>query len=204
MLHGWTGDVDSMWVFANRLPADAWLVALQAPFSSARGGYSWRDESLRPAPPVETLTSNYPIRQLPSFEELRPAAESVLSILTHDHFPGGETTDNNLLVFDVVGFSQGGALAFALALMQPARVRKLVGLSTFVPPGADVLALRTPLVNHPVLIAHGSQDTIVPPAIARQAAALLEQAGAEVAYCESDVGHKLGSDCFFALEKFMQ
>ena len=52
MLHGWTGDVNSMWVFTNRLPMNAWIIAPQAPFASTRGGYSWRDEQLRPAPAI--------------------------------------------------------------------------------------------------------------------------------------------------------
>jgi phospholipase/carboxylesterase len=204
LLHGWTGDINSMWVFAGRLPKTAWLVAPQAPFISMRGGYSWRDENLRPAPALETDPDAAATRRLPSLEELRPAANDLLAILTTTHFPGGETQDGHRLIVDLVGFSQGGALAFSLALLYPDRVRRIAGLSTFMPPGADVLTLREPFMNLPVFIAHGSLDTIVPPFIARQAVAMLEQAGADVAYCESDVGHKLGRDCFFALENFMR
>ena len=204
MLHGWTGDVNSMWVFANRLPTTAWVIAPQAPFTSSRGGYTWRDEHLRPAPSIENLTDSSLARSLPSFEELSPAAHRLGELLVDKNFPGGETLDGEKLVFDVVGFSQGGALAFTLAFLYPDRVRRMAGLSTFMPPGGDVLAIRSPLTNHRVLIAHGSQDTIVPPLIARKTASLLEQAGADVAYCENDVGHKLGSDCFHALENFMR
>lgn len=203
MLHGWTGDVNSMWVFAKRLPESAWLIAPQAPYVSARGGYSWRDERLRPPTALFDGEENTP-RRYPTFSELSPAAEALISILTVANFPGGETNEKQELVFEIIGFSQGGALAFTLALLYPDRVRRLVGLSTFMPPEAEVVALRSPFMNLPVLVAHGSQDTIVPPALARQAATLLEQAGAEVAYCESDVGHKLGSECFYALERFMR
>lgn len=202
MLHGWTGDVNSMWVFARRLPEDCWVIAPQAPFVSSRGGYSWRDESLRSPTIVYNINSTSP-RIYPSLSELSPAGESLISILTVSNFPGGATRDGRNLIFDVIGFSQGGALAYAMALQHPDRVHRLVGLSTFMPSGADVLALRAPFNNLPALIAHGTQDTIVPPMLARQAATVLEQAGAEVAYCESEVGHKLGSDCFYALEKFM-
>lgn len=205
LLHGWTGDVNSMWVFANRMPHDAWLVAPQAPYPSARGGFSWRDETLRPPQQNEELTSGSQVqRRLPSFEELLPASERLLSILDTGHFPGCEALDDRNIRFDVVGFSQGGALAMVLALLHPDRIRRLAGLSTFMPPGGEVLALRSPLQNLPALIAHGSQDSIVPVQIAQQTASLLEQAGAEVGYCESEVGHKLGSDCFYALEKFMR
>ena len=38
---------------------------------------------------------------------------------------------------------------------------------------------------------------------ARASMALLEQAGAQVTYCEDDVGHKLGANCRHALEKYL-
>jgi hypothetical protein len=31
---------------------------------------------------------------------------------------------------------------------------------------------------------------------------LLEQAGAQITYCESEVGHKVSADCLRALETF--
>src|SRR5512143_3327901 len=48
MLHGWTGDENSMWVFASRLPENCWLVAPRAPYLSPLGGFSWRNESNQP------------------------------------------------------------------------------------------------------------------------------------------------------------
>ena len=36
LLHGWTGDENSMWAFARDLPASAWLIAPRAPHCFAR------------------------------------------------------------------------------------------------------------------------------------------------------------------------
>ena len=33
---------------------------------------------------------------------------------------------------------------------------------------------------------------------------LLEQAGAQVTYCEADVGHKVSADCLRGLENFFK
>src|SRR5688500_10784741 len=42
LIHGHTGDENSMWVFARGLPAHYWIVAPRAPHSSSSSGYSWR------------------------------------------------------------------------------------------------------------------------------------------------------------------
>ena len=44
LIHGLTGDENSMWVFARNLPPEYWMAAPRAPHASqmAQGGYSWR------------------------------------------------------------------------------------------------------------------------------------------------------------------
>jgi phospholipase/carboxylesterase len=53
-----------------------------------------------------------------------------------------------------------------------------------------------------VFIAHGTTDNLVPVEMARESANLLKQAGANVTYCEEEVGHKLSAPCFRGLEAF--
>ena len=96
----------------------------------------------------------------------------------------------------LLGFSQGAALACAYALLNPGRVATLAGLAGFLPEAAAELAADGGLAGLPVFLAHGTQDAMVPVALARKSAAILEQAGARVTYCEDDVGHKLSANCF--------
>ena len=42
LLHGWTGDENAMWIFANRLPKNVLLVAPRGIYPTALGGYSWQ------------------------------------------------------------------------------------------------------------------------------------------------------------------
>ncbi len=42
LLHGWTGDENSMWIFARNFPADMWIAAPRALYPAEGGGYSWR------------------------------------------------------------------------------------------------------------------------------------------------------------------
>jgi phospholipase/carboxylesterase len=184
LIHGWTGDENSMWVFSNRLPQDHILIAPRGQHVSPHGGYSW-----------------YPDRdgRWPSIEELRPAAGLLFELLEPRFFPSADLARVRL-----AGFSQGAALSYTLALLQPGRVISLAGLSGFVPEGAQELARKRPLEGMPVFVAHGTLDETVPVERARQGIETLEQAGAEVTYCEDEVGHKLSAACFRGLEKFFQ
>lgn len=182
LLHGWTGDEDAMWVFASRLPQEALLVAPRGLFTTSLGGYSWHPHE---------------IGKWPWVDDFRPVIEELLAILCSDPFPNSDCSSVSM-----VGFSQGAALAFAFGLMFPARVQMIAGLSGFMPEGADAIARNQPLRDKKIFLAHGSQDQIVTVDRARSAVKILESAGAQVSYCEDDVGHKLSASCYQGLQKF--
>jgi phospholipase/carboxylesterase len=104
--------------------------------------------------------------------------------------------------FHIVGFSQGAALGYAFGLYYPRRVLSLGGLSGFMPERAEALINAKRLENVPVFITHGTRDDLVPVEKARQAVRDFQRAGADVFYCEDEVGHKLSSTCFTSLEHF--
>lgn len=196
MLHGWTGDENAMWIFAAKLPPDAWLIAPRGLHALHGGGFSWTNHrSAAAQPPMPTEAA--PQAGLPSLEDFRPAVERLLAWLTPRNFPQA-----NLEKIDLVGFSQGAALAFSLALLHPQRVRSVAALSGFLPLDAQPLIENRPLQGMPVFLAHGSEDAIVPVMLARLAAERLDAAGAQVSYCEDVVGHKLSATCFRSLADF--
>jgi phospholipase/carboxylesterase len=99
------------------------------------------------------------------------------------------------VLFDLVGFSQGAALAYTLTVLYPDSVHRLAALSGFLPAGAETLLLARPVVGKPVFVAHGRQDNLVPVEQARRSVALLKEAGAQITYCETEVGHKVSAEC---------
>lgn len=125
LLHGWTGDENSMWVFVRNFPADFWMVAPRVPYATQPSGYSWR----------------------------------------------------------------------------PLRAGVLAG---FVPMGSESLVAKRPLNGQPFFVAHGTLDEMVPIEYARQSVKILERAGAQVTFCEDEVGHKVSVDCLRALEEFFE
>jgi phospholipase/carboxylesterase len=185
LLHGWTGDENSMWIFTRNFPTDMWIVAPRAPYPAEGGGYSWRP-------------SHRGTRALPTLSDLKPAAESLIRLVDDISVSIGV----NATQFDVAGFSQGGALTNVLSLLYPQRIRKAAVLAGFMPGGVGDLLARRVLAGKPFFVAHGTQDNLVPVERARTSLELLEQAGAQVTFCEAEVGHKVSLECLHGLEAF--
>lgn len=185
LIHGWTGDEHSMWVFAPRLPKHALLIAPRAPYPSNHpeiAGYSWVQER---ADGFSTL------------EMFAPAVAAFETLLAElpAHFPQADFAR-----FGMAGFSQGSAFSVAYATQNAAHVQRLAMLAGFLPEASQ--AALPALSGLPVFIAHGTQDQTVPVARAHAAREQLAAAGAQVRYCESEVGHKLGANCVTELAEF--
>ncbi len=135
---------------------------------------------------------------LPTLSDLKPAAESLIRMV--DDVSASIGVDATQ--FDIAGFSQGGALTNILALLYPQRVRKAAVLAGFMPGGVDDLLARRVLAGKQFFVAHGTQDNLVPVERARTSIELLEQAGAQVTFCEAEVGHKVSLECLHGLEAF--
>ena len=70
------------------------------------------------------------------------------------------------------------------------------------PGGTEKLIASRVLDGKPFFVAHGTQDELITVEQARDSIKLLEQAGAQVIFCEAEVGHKVSRDCLSALESF--
>lgn len=182
LIHGLSGDENSMWIFARNLPSNYTILAPRGIHVAREGGYTWR--KVRPN-----------MRGLPTMEELRPSADTLIG------FVDDWSKSESLLTkkFDVIGFSQGAALTYTLAILHPDRIRALAALSGFIPKGAEDLVASGILAGKPIYVSHGRQDDMVPVELARRSVALLEKSGANVEYCETDGGHKVSVDCFSGL-----
>ncbi len=187
MIHGFTGDENSMWVFARDLPTQYWIVAPRAPHVTEPSGYSWR--------PLQADDFGRP-----SLEQLRPAAEALIKLV--DAYQLSVYPERRRRI-DVMGFSQGGAMSNLLAFLYPERIRKTGILAGFVPSGLDELVAQRPLEGKPFFVAHGTNDETIPIDRARASIEILEQAGAQVTYCEDDVAHKVSLTCLRALKDFL-
>ena len=185
LLHGWTGDEDSMWIFASRLPKEYLLLAPRGLFTTPMGGYSWH-----------RISDN---KIWPSVDDFRPAVNELTSLM--DNWPASAPAAD-FSRFRMAGFSQGGAMAYSFSMLNPKPIIALAGLATFLPEDSAKYLHPMRLKDIPIYISHGVKDNLVPVTRARIAVEQLEQAGAQVQYCESDVGHKLSAEWFKGMEVF--
>ena len=109
MLHGWTGDENSMWIFASRLPKRALIISPRGLFTARENGYSWHDD-------IPTAW--------PWINDFIPAVESLYKEISVRNI-----TDGNFDELNILGFSQGAALAYTMAIMHP---RESVIFSRFI------------------------------------------------------------------------
>lgn len=176
-----------MWVFARSVASSYWIIAPRAPYRAEPSGYSWR----------EGFDSSQFGR--PTVEQLGMGLEALIHFV--DEYAASAGIDAS--TFDVIGFSQGAAVCNMLAFLYPQRIRKTGILAGFVPAGLEQLVSERPLQGKPFFVAHGTKDDTVSIERARESIAILEQAGAQVTYCEDEVGHKVSASCLRALKDFL-
>jgi len=106
--------------------------------------------------------------------------------------------------FALLGFSQGGMMANALALHLRPRLAALASLSSWFP-AALAESLGNPSLDHlPALIQHGTRDPLIDVALARESVELLRRLQASVVYREYDMAHEISGPSLLDLSRFLE
>jgi phospholipase/carboxylesterase len=92
----------------------------------------------------------------------------------------------------LVGFSQGGAVAYHTGLRHSAPLAGIIALSGYVPvPSDDGSAYPKANKSMPIFVAHGTMDQVVPPILADQAVEHLKQQGFSCSYATYAMEHSV-------------
>lgn len=174
LLHGRSGDEKVMWVFANSLPPGWLLVAPRGIKPDPDGGYTWHPRDREEWPPLAQFD----------------AAVTAVTRFIHA-LPTLYKADPTRIY--LMGFSQGAALAYAVALRQPGLVQGIAGLVGFMPE-CVTMGETAVLRDLPVFMAVGKKDPLIPHEIVQRCAATLRAAGASLTYGEYDTGHRLNAE----------
>ena len=104
----------------------------------------------------------------------------------------------------VLGFSQGGMMAYRLALRNPSKFAALVALSTYLPPELkDEVGDPAALQALPTLVQHGRADELIEITRARASVELLRALKVPLTYREYDCGHEITAEGLGALSSFL-
>jgi phospholipase/carboxylesterase len=179
LLHGIGSNEADLFSFASLLDERFFVASVRAPFNLSYGGFAWFELSFAP----QGLSANL----VQAEESHRKLIEFVDEIVAKHNL-------DKRLVF-LAGFSQGAIMSYALMLTRPEKFAGVVAMSgrlvtEFLPNLADAERLR----DFPVLVTHGTLDSVLPIENGRAAKAFLEQLPVELDYREYEMAHQLSED----------
>ncbi len=146
---------------------------LESPIGPNAVGYAWHPMSMGGPPDVEAILS--------SRNRLQQFLDECLK-----RYP----IDQNKLA--ILGFSQGGVMAYSLALAEPQRFAALAVLSSWLPEElVSQLSIADSIQSLPTLVQHGSEDPMIQVGRARDSVERLRQMRLPLTYREYDMGHEI-------------
>jgi len=180
-LHGWGASAHDLLGLAPVLHGGAALVLCpQGPLAFEIGegyvGHGWFELSqARP----------------PSAADITRSADQVRAFLDK----AGERYPIDRRKVVAMGFSQGGVLAYELALRDPGRFAGVVALSSWLPADlADAIPPQPGTENFPALVIHGTRDPMIPVERAQESRKRLGERGFSVTYREYEMEHGIGPE----------
>jgi len=105
----------------------------------------------------------------------------------------------------LLGFSQGGGMAYSLGLSQPDRFAGMCILSSWLREGTlTALGVGDRVGSLPTLVHHGTGDELIEVERAKHSIALLEKLQVPVDYREYEMGHEITSRSLSDLSDWLQ
>jgi phospholipase/carboxylesterase len=131
---------------------------------------------------------------------IKRSIAQINTLIQHEE-ENGIAAENILLA----GFSQGAVIALTTGLLYPKRLAGVMALSGLFP-HADSIIKRCPPTNHdlPILIAHGTEDQILPIHLGRAAFESLEKARFPVTWHSYAMGHSVCGEEIKDISHWMQ
>jgi len=103
----------------------------------------------------------------------------------------------------LIGFSQGAAMTLDTGLHAAPRYAALVAMSGYLPEGDDLPAVSAAAQGQPLLIIHGTADTVVDVGIGRRIRQILTAGGMRPEYREFAMGHEVSEESLEVVATFL-
>lgn len=189
LLHGYGSNEEDLFSFASELPEDYYVISARAPYPVPPYGNAW-----------------YAIHfdaDANKFSDDNQAIESRdLIVKFIDELIAKYPIDANDI--NLVGFSQGAILSYAIALSYPEKINKVVALSGYF--NSNIIKEgfeKENLGKLKFFASHGTVDQVIPVDWARQTPTILKSLNIEHEYKEYPVGHGVHPLNFADFKKFL-
>lgn len=190
LLHGYGSDENDLFSFAEELPEELFIISVKAPyamqpFGNAWYAIHWDNNDGKFSDDLQAISSR---------ETIREFIDEVIRKYPID------PENINLL-----GFSQGSILSYAVALSYPEMIKNVVALSGYVNKGIIKDGYETnDFSNLDFYCSHGSVDQVIPVDWARKTKPFLDELGIKNSYSEFPVGHGVAPQNFFELKDWLK
>ncbi len=105
----------------------------------------------------------------------------------------------------LLGFSQGGVMAYDLFLREPERFAGMAALSSWLPPVlTDAIPKQPAHEGRPVFVAHGTRDPMIDVARGRESRDALLRYGLAVTCHEYEMGHEIAPETLRDLMRWLE
>ena len=175
LLHGYGSNEEDLFSFASELSEEYYIVSAQAPYPIPPYGYAWHAIHF-------DADAN-------KFSDDQQAIESRdLIVKFIDELIQTYPIDPSKV--NLVGFSQGAILSYAIALSYPEKINKVVALSGYF--NANIIKAgfeQNDFSKLRLFASHGTVDQVIPVDWARKTSPILDALRIQHQYKEYPVGH---------------
>jgi phospholipase/carboxylesterase len=190
MLHGFGSNEADLFSFADQLPDDLLIISARAPISLDFGGYAWY-------PIYIDAQGNKVSDNQQAFEVLLQLSEFIDSLIDKYNIDPSN--------FNLLGFSQGAILSYALAFTYPSKIKNVVALSGYI--NEDIMPVHEDFNQYKHLnffVSHGLYDDIIPIELARKIPPYLDQRHIKYTYKEYPMGHEVSYECLKDMKNWIK
>ncbi len=190
LFHGYGSDEADLFSFASDLPGEYFIISVRAPFALQPFGYCWY-----------TINFGASFGKWSDIEQACKSRDLILDFI--DEAVDAYELDPERV--NLLGFSQGTVLSYAVALSYPEKFDNVVALSGYI--DENVLMADYAGKDHSQLriyASHGQVDQVIPPSWAQQIPEFLNGLGIDFKYEEFPSGHGVSPSNFYSFKKWLE
>lgn len=189
LLHGYGSNEADLFSFASELPEEYFVISAQAPYDMQYGSFAWY-----------AINFDADENKFSDLNQARQSRDMIADFIDEllAKYPIDSTKVN------LIGFSQGSILSYAVALSYPTKIAKVVAMSGYLNLDMAIEGFeKNDFSGLKIFASHGTVDQVIPVEWARKTPQLLENFGIDVEYKEYPIGHGVSPQNFFDFRKWL-
>jgi len=190
LLHGYGSNEEDLFSFASELPENYYIISARAPYPLPPYGNAWY-----------AIDFDANMNKFSNDEQAIESRDLIVTFIGEllEKYP---IDKNNV---NLIGFSQGAILSYAIALSYPEKINKVVALSGYF----NQNIMKDGYENNDFskiqfFVSHGIVDQVIPVDWARKNPEVLNLLNVKNEYHEYNVGHGVAPQNFFDLKRFIE